>query len=111
MVHPHTVPLPRGALLSACTMCGTGTERRRFWYPAFDVYKYSLSSHHAGDILFGATKDLFPGGRRWLPHERLGGAAQPARINHGPRPACWEACGTRTVAMPHARPLVLPLCA
>ena len=26
MVHSHTVHLPLGALLSPCTMCGTGKE-------------------------------------------------------------------------------------
>ena len=28
MVHYHTVHLPLGALLSPCTMCGTGSEER-----------------------------------------------------------------------------------
>ena len=27
MVHCHTVHLPLGALLSPCTMCGTGTAK------------------------------------------------------------------------------------
>ena len=29
MVHSHTVHLPLGALLSPCTMCGTGLQRVR----------------------------------------------------------------------------------
>ena len=96
--------LPNGSV----DIYGTGVPRRRFWYPLFDLTKYSMPSSATGDIQ-GTVRSLF-GGRRWLPHERLGSHAAPARVLLGDRPACWSACRLEHVPIPHSRPLALPLC-
>lgn len=87
---------------------GTGFRRIRFWYPAFGVYKYSLRSDAAGDILHGATTALHHGGRRWFPP--AGAVLETVRL--GGRPFCWERfCKERLVTLPGSpHPLSLPWC-
>ena len=86
----------------------TGLPRIRFWYPAFGVYKFSLRSDAAGDLLHGKTEKLFAG-RRWKPPQ----GAELATVRFGPRPTCWARpfCHDQSLSLrgyPH--PLSLPVC-
>lgn len=85
---------------------GTGAPRIRFWYPAFGLYKFSLRSDAAGDILHGTTKPLF-GGRRWFPPKD----ATLARVRFGQRPGCWLRCHDEPLRVAGSpNPLILPVC-
>ena len=86
----------------------TGMHRIRFWYPALGVYKFSLRSDAAGDLLYGKAEKLF-GGRRWKP-PRDGELAQ---VRFGLRPICWSRprCQDTTLSIPgYHHPLSLPVC-
>ena len=85
---------------------GTGTKRIRFFYPAFGLYKWSLRSDSAGDVL-GNKVSLF-GGRRWKPSA----SSVLDRVLFASRPACWETgCHERAFSMgSNAHPLLLPAC-
>ena len=87
----------------------TGSARRRFYYPAFGLVKFSMESSRAGDVARGANAPLF-GGARWLPHERLGRDAQPVRATFAPPPPCWANCASLRVEVPRSRPLLLADC-
>ena len=87
----------------------TGRKRIRFWYPALGVYKYSLRSDAAGDLLHGGKTEMLFGGRRWKAPE----GSEQATVRYGPRPACWIAphCREESLVLPGSTSaLRLPVC-
>lgn len=94
--------LPQGTV----DVYATGTPRIRFSYPAFGLFKHSMRSDAAGDIV-GKRTTLFAGGRRYFPP---GNASKLPTILFAQRPSCWDRCRQRAVPLGGKVPLMLPAC-
>lgn len=84
----------------------TGIERLRFFYPSFGLYKHSMRSDAAGDIL-GQRKTLFAGGRRYYPPTN---ASKLATVRFANPPPCWDRCQQRALWLGSKSPLMVPAC-
>ena len=95
--------VPRGS----SDVYGTGTPRLRFYYPAFGLFKHSMRSDTAGDIV-GKKASLFHGGRRYYPP---GNDSKLAKVLFASRPSCWDVgCRETVVSLGGRATLRLPAC-